>query len=337
MSEMSIGELNSGTISKFIEDTFGVPSVDSKKYAKIAAYLSDKTKFCEHLGKVDSWLSEIFAKANEAGAFANSPQGFNYHDTSKGYNITSRLLNAAANSVGWGTGVNLVLSGFTHQPDFVDFVKKKLMWKDMVASAHGEFTHSIQWLIVYSFMHEEAPVLYAGACDYKGLEGEWKDKYLWDFLVDCFPPAPDTNVNWTTSVQSNSGRSPTIANAWIQEANGFMGQRLKERYGRRRWAPPAYIGGTQTVEHSHQKHLAESGIGGGYKKEGLTSENVRDKRRSFDGKNNYRGLVTTYNGKPKTPDDQKEKKTGIIFKRDDSQLIPNSALMVAVSQCPFPG
>jgi Family of unknown function (DUF5636) len=319
-------ELNEETeVGKFLEKTFGVDRDLALKYAKIAAYMSTD-KFVENLGVVDTWLEKIYRAAMDEGAFGAAPGDESLIPKKKTYNVTSRLLNAAANSLGWSTGGSLVMSGFTHPPDFARIVQRKLMWKDMVASGHGEFTHIVQWLVIYTFMYDEAPELYSKACNYF-YEGEAFNKkrkaYIWDFVVDCFPTPPESD--WRVECKSKTARSPTMANAIIFAKAKFLGGILQNRYTNKGYvvpsdSTPVY---TSTTERSHAKHTKPESP----PPVALESANPRMERKTFEGAKGYKGLITTGYPKENTPENLRTKKTGYLFARSDQALKEGSTLM----------
>ncbi|RZF28469.1 hypothetical protein EVC45_18060 [Paraburkholderia sp. UYCP14C] len=329
MAEITLEE--EGEVGKFLQTTFNVDRDTALKYAKIAAYLSSEY-FEKGLAVVDVWLEKIYSAAMDERAFGVLPSDESSNVTKKTFNVTSRLLNAAANSLGWSTGGNLVMSGFTHPPDFARIVQRKLMWKDMVASGHGEFTHIIQWLVIYTFMYNEAPELYSKACNYF-YEGESfnnkRKAYIWDFVVDCFPTPPDSD--WHTECRSKTARSPTMANAFIFAKAKFLGGILQERYKRKQYVVPSdsrpvY---TATTKHSHAQHLkqyANSPIA-------LEADDPRSGREIFEAAKGYKGLITTGYPRPGTQD--KVLRTGYLFARSDQALKQGSTLTNIAQRIPL--
>ncbi|WP_425258834.1 LirA/MavJ family T4SS effector [Rubrivivax sp. RP6-9] len=315
-------------VAGFLATNFGVPDTLARKYAVVAEFLSDEKRFGRSLEHVDAWLSRIHETALKEGAYRMAPGDEEYHKD-KDYNVTSRLLNAAANSLGWGTGGNLVLSGFTHPPDFVRIVQRKLMWKDMVASGHGEFTHIIQWLVIYTEMGPEATGLYGASCDYSCQGGRYsrgEKRYLWDFVVDCFPAPP--TADWDAEPRSGTARSPTCANAAIFKTR-FLGDRLRDRYLRKGYKVPTdgsvtYPG---TAKHGHEKHFKP-----GVEIPAVSEANdPRATRHVVEAARGYKALQSTgYKGGPNTQ--HKVEKSGFLFARPDRALQQGSSLMMIAQQ-----
>jgi hypothetical protein len=332
MPEIKAGDAEK--VAEFLATRFGVPGGQARKYAVIAEFLSDEKRFAEALERVDLWLARIDEAARKEGAYRLAPGAEDYHKDKdkKDYNVTSRLLNAAANSLGWGTGGNLVMSGFTHPPDFVRIVQRKLMWKDMVASGHGEFTHIIQWLVIYTEVGSEAPGLYGACCDYSCERPEYNrgaKAYLWDFVVDCFPAPP--LADWPDEPRSGTARSPTFANAAIFKSR-FLGAQLKDRYRRKDYLAPTdgsvkYPG---TAEHGHKTHMKP----GADVPTVSEADNPRATRHVSEGAKGFKVLQTTgYKGGPNTT--RKIEKSGFLFARPDKALQQGSSLMMIAQQTPL--
>jgi len=272
ITDVPVQEVAAHIRENYLSDTRQQMSqVDSLNFAEIAKAMSNEKLFLSGLGRVNSWLKVIFEQAMQADLFMVPPnEDMVLADKSKGFNKLSRLLNAAANSRGWKTGGSLVLSGFSHGPDIVKIVKRKLLWKDLVGSNHGEFSHTIQWLILSSLLGGQGRIeiadLYSKACDYSKkntregvLAKEYKTVYLWDFLVDCLPKGgrenlPDWNDPKGVAPLSETPRSPSNANKLIYETDGFLASYLQTRYEARGWTAPG-TKNTGTKEHGHDKHL----------------------------------------------------------------------------------
>jgi hypothetical protein len=329
MAEIQPDELSE--VRSFLEQSFELEREPAQQYAAIALLLSDEDRFAAALTKVDDWLAAIFEEANRQGLFEQRYGESDVRQEKKGgFNVTSRLLNAAANSLGWGTGGSLVMSGFTHPPDFVRIVQRRLMWKDMVASGHGEFTHIIQWLALYTEFGPLTPGLYAGACNHQCVNKAYNPTgktrpYLWDFIVDCFPAPPE--AQWDKDLRSATARSPTMANASIFKTR-FLGERLRQRYERKGYVKPvdSQANYSSTSAHGHDKHL----VSGGDSPVALEGEQARDNRKIFEGQKGFKGLLTT--GYPKPNTEKKQQRTGYLFARGDQALQQGSSLMMIAQQ-----
>lgn len=317
------------------------------KFAKIAKTMSDEGAFVSGLGQVEEWLRLIFLEASKKRVLFEPPnKDLADEDRKKGFNRLSRLLHCSANSFGWNTRKNIVLSGFSHGPDIVEIVRGKQMWKDMVGSNHGEFTHSIQWLVLQALLGKEEgynlPDLYAASVDYSkhnthdGIaEKSYKRVYLWDFLVDCLPwggrtEKEDWNAATGVAPFSATPRSPAYANTVIFKQDGFLGKWLKGRYDapQRQWVHPGDPDGSTTKVHGHIKHLSEipailrlpqgnsKSKTSPYQADALRQEHIVPQRQPFEGNKGYTGLQST------APfhkwQAQKDKNTGEMTKEHNS-------------------
>jgi hypothetical protein len=140
---------------------------------------------------------------------------------------------------------------------FARVVTGKMLFVDGLSFVHGEFSHSIQWLLIHhahskGTLELTTPVadLYRHSVEYvsvyelaaeKGGGVIPKQIAVWDFCVDCFVPrSGEQQCNLLKSVFSDTARSP----AWIQRQltrgaarETTLGRLLAERDARRMVGP----------------------------------------------------------------------------------------------------
>lgn len=208
-------------------------------YATIAAFLCDQARFTRYLDAVSGvlWSSYRHLRKDEKNKF-------------------TKALGAAARDFGFmfqqhlnvETPPNGIVLVTGDEPKFCDYVRTKLFWKDSMDGRHGEHSHSLQWLtIAYAELTaNSAADLYANSVNYKCVNKDGKDIFLWSWLVDCFPSdmhkfAPALPPKGAETLESDSFRAPQFLMDYLMVgpvgklADHFVAQYLYWRYKNRNW------------------------------------------------------------------------------------------------------
>src|SRR5262249_53585580 len=107
----------------------------------------------------------------------------------------------AADNFGFAVQSNVVFIGPLGGPEFMNYVRTGVLWKDTFAPSHGEFSHSFQWLAAGHALGLKTATadLYKKAGQVvsnrdqmatRGADGllERARQPLWAWLVDSFQP-----------------------------------------------------------------------------------------------------------------------------------------------------
>lgn len=135
-------------------------------------------------------------------------------------------------------------------------VEGKMLFVDGLSFVHGEFSHSIQWLILLYATNAGKLVITTNLSDLYQNSVRWKSEAkleaeqggqskpknptVWDFCVDCFVPRNGQHCNLLTSLFSDSARAPAWVQKQLTEGDArwsVLGQLLTARDGRRQILP----------------------------------------------------------------------------------------------------
>jgi Family of unknown function (DUF5636) len=214
-------------VARFLYDNFAADKVtipgDKAQhmlaYAKIAKFLSQP----EEVGKVADEMSKGMG------------QLYRYQkDEQKLRGAFSQVLRDICPLYGFSYHVRILNGQLSHE-EFCDGVRKKQLFRDVYTRPHGEFTHTIQWLLLAAHLGEQIPIpdLYVHSVDYKSAKkfntGKGDNEiYLWNFLVDCFKG----EENYETNVLCNTFRCPQILTGQLRKVmptDSWLGEFLYQR------------------------------------------------------------------------------------------------------------
>lgn len=234
MAEITEG--GKAELKHFIRTQFAPIEVQlANDYAEIAIFLSDEQRWGPELAKLSEYLKEEY-----------------WLRTYRGHsNRLSHAISAVGTWLGFSNYANgIVMAGYTSPGVFVSYVENGAFWKDAVSANHGEYSHSLQWLML-ALARKEGALPGTTAMTYlfkQSVAYRSKDKfampgrdpgviYLWDFLVDCFDFGT-LQPDYKTNVITHTARSPTHFNTAIQSGTTWIGQHLRDRYTKREWGAP---------------------------------------------------------------------------------------------------
>jgi len=261
-------------------------------YAKIALFLSDRPRFEEALNGLSRTLWEIYRrKAPSPNANAREYQ------TSGERNKFTDALRIAGRNHGFGLDehsvvdtTNVVLVGAISAEDYLGRIKRGLFFKDMMDLAHGEHSHTLQWLTIATGnlgLAERACDLYKGIYEVRPRknivvpgfkltprsreQGARKDVSFWSWLVDCFPvsSAQGSEIPAAESLFTDGYRCPQNLMRYLMDMNDethFLSVYLTYRYQRRNFFRPNEQGyeaiskGNTSKDYGKQSQSAIPGI-----------------------------------------------------------------------------
>jgi hypothetical protein len=231
-------------------------SQEIEDYANIAYFLSDINRFKGYLESVsaDLWDRYRHLAPGESNKF-------------------TKILGSMALDRGFmlqpgqtlATPPDRIVLVAGDDPKFGSYVRNRLFWKDSMDSRHGEHSHSLQWLtIAYAeITRNSAADLYARTVDYKCVNSDRQEIYLWSWLVDCFPrdmkkfavklPGSDAET-----LESDSFRAPQYLMDYLlfgarnELKENFVAQYLYWRYHNRKWLTLKTVQHPETYEKSTQ-------------------------------------------------------------------------------------
>ena len=113
----------------------------------------------------------------------------------------------------------LMLNGSQNDDDFAYVVRNRHLFRDVYTSAHGEYTHALQWLLMAEasrvfgtgLIGLDIPSLYARSVLYKSRK-TFVTKFgnrqiaIWNLLVDCF----NGDEDYTANTYTRTMRCPQI-------------------------------------------------------------------------------------------------------------------------------
>lgn len=154
---------------------------DRQDYAGLAFFLSDRERVAAALEKVSAGIWEEYRQPRYEGTI----------------NRFTRAIIRYATGFGFACQDNVVFTGPLTSEDFLDLVKRGVLWKDTFAPEHGEFSHSFQWLAAGLALgwDSKTATLFKGSdvdsvADMYGRDEtgiSFGKQKLWAWLVDCFP------------------------------------------------------------------------------------------------------------------------------------------------------
>ena len=201
---------------RLIESFGDVP--DRQDYAGLAFFLSDRDRVAAALEKVSAGIWEEYRQPRYEGTI----------------NRFTRAIIRYATGFGFACQDNVVLTGPLTSEDFLDLVKRGVLWKDTFAPEHGEFSHSFQWLAAGQALGWDAKT----ATLFKGTDRDSvADMYgrdetgislgkqkLWAWLVDCFPArTPDARIDdRKDNIYSDTCRVPNNITALVASQDDWF-------------------------------------------------------------------------------------------------------------------
>jgi hypothetical protein len=186
-------------------------------YAKIAKFLSQPEEF----GKVANEMSKGMA---ELYRYQKDEQGLR--------GAFSQVLRDVCPLYGFSSHVRILNGQLSHE-EFCAGVRAKMLFRDVYTRPHGEFTHTIQWLVLAAHFGADVADLYVYSVAYKSTKKfnagkEEKEIYLWNFLVDCFKGEEDYENN----ILCDTFRCPQIVTKQLQQvlpSDPWLGNFLYDR------------------------------------------------------------------------------------------------------------
>jgi hypothetical protein len=156
-------------------------------YAQLAKFLSDRTKFSAKATELADVMASMYQK---------------FRDDERLVVDFLRFLGFFAHCFGFSKSI-YTISGQLDSETFAGVVSKKILFRDVYTRPHGEFTHTIQWLVSAWAFDSALPVsqLYANSVKYRGnkefISSDRKTGSIemWNFLVDCFNGEEDFQSN----------------------------------------------------------------------------------------------------------------------------------------------
>ncbi|MCM5682390.1 hypothetical protein M8A51_22920 [Schlegelella sp. S2-27] len=240
---------------KFLDETFqpdaesNVTIAPTEKmrdmvvFAKLARFLSDNDQIKQY--------ARLLSKELE-GEYRKQERHVHDGDAYRVVGAFSLALKSFAPHYGF-SGELYILNGQLSSQQFAEVLSKKILIRDLFTRPHGEFTHTIQWLLLAYAFGDSIPQYYAKSVKYKSVknfdaQGGPKRIYMWNFLVDCFDGAEDYPQN----IFCKTFRCPQIfterlgavlpQQAWLGE---FISRRRNKglKAGPEAWAGGPYVGG----------------------------------------------------------------------------------------------
>jgi hypothetical protein len=202
IEDASIKEIRDFLSTVFVPGESGLSAtreIDMDRYACLAKFLSDRQKFA--------------AKATElANVMASMLQRIRNDELL----IVDflRWLGFFAHCFGFSKNI-YTISGKLDHAEFAEIVSEKILFRDIYTRPHGEFTHTLQWLVMAWEFTDILPVsqLYSNAVKYHSgnktfvlSKGRTDKIEMWNFLVDCFEGEEDFQSN----ILSKTFRCPQI-------------------------------------------------------------------------------------------------------------------------------
>ncbi|HYR11634.1 MAG TPA: LirA/MavJ family T4SS effector [Longimicrobium sp.] len=223
-----------------ITEMFGnVPKVEH--FARIAAYLSN-ADWCNDAFQnvVDPALSQAYTN------LANVNNNNNNNNAQVPGNKLTTAFITLMQPFGFSIVQGVVFAGDAGKA-FAPVVGNGVLFKDGTGPTHGEYTHSLQWLLLclnrgtldlpqnVSEFYKKA-VSYPGKYPVEEEMGRKKPITLWDFLVDCVLDDSSPRENLVNNILSNSWRTPAYVTRALTGgvlAYTWTGQHLLARINKR--------------------------------------------------------------------------------------------------------
>lgn len=243
-------------IEALFEPKSGAPATIMDDYAKIAWYLTNSTNqgpsFVSGMEAVSKQLWDVYR---------------DYFQRFEGRmrNLFTSAIRDVAIRNGWvyGSDDNVVLVYAVTAQQYMDWVSKGVLFKDMMDVKHGEHSHTFQWLAIAHDaqaiqLTHPACYLYKNTALVKpknkaelilpkekhptGKQGISDQFDLFAWLADCFPIAMAHSCQdpGGESIFSDSFRSPQAVTKYLIEdapADHFVANYLRYRYKKRQWLP----------------------------------------------------------------------------------------------------
>ncbi len=207
MATKRIEEASTKEISDFLSATFepgasglsATKETDMDGYARLAKFLSNRTKFAAKATELANVMASMFQTIR---------------DDERLIVDFLRFLGFFAHCFGFSKSI-YTISGQLDGETFAGIVSAKILFRDNYTRPHGEFTHTLQWLVIAWEFSEVLPVseLYANSVKYHSGSKEFvisKGKNasieMWNFLVDCFEGEEDFQSN----ILSKTFRCPQV-------------------------------------------------------------------------------------------------------------------------------
>ncbi|QYD72975.1 hypothetical protein KZJ38_25185 [Paraburkholderia edwinii] len=225
---------------------------EMKDYACIYDFLENKQKFEPALSRLSALMWSHYRmmtlQDSQAPLGKSIPTG----------NLFTRALGLVAHQHGFTfqqglaaeTDFNTVPISvkLTKSDPYIGYlIRHKLFWKDVIATDHGEHSHSLQWLVLARELSGRTTSvisdLYARTVDYYAFKDEVLGVNLWQFLVDCFPLDGGGTRDAAGSLLTDSYRAPNnVTRHLIGYANNlkplkghFISDYFCRRYKKRGW------------------------------------------------------------------------------------------------------
>lgn len=195
MATKRIQEASLEEISDFLSTTFeprasglsATKEIDMDGYAQLAKFLSDRTQFATKAAELANVMASMYQKIRD-----DERQVLDF----------LRFLGFFAHCFGFSKCI-YTISGQLDSNTFAEIVSKKILFRDVYTRPHGEFTHTLQWLVSAWAFDNALPVsqLYANSVKYHGnrqfifAEQKTDSIEIWNFLVDCFKGEEDFQSN----------------------------------------------------------------------------------------------------------------------------------------------
>jgi Family of unknown function (DUF5636) len=202
-------------VANFAPDNIAIPQKKEDymlRYAKMARFLSDKSAFGKVAGQMSAGLAELYRY---------------YKDEQRLRGAFSEVLRLMAPVYGFSDRI-LILNGQLSHNEFCSVVRGKHLFRDVYTRPHGEYTHTIQWIILAAQFGSDVPHLYEYSVGFKSKQKFASDRgedqiYMWNFLVDCFDGSEDfeKNINCKTfrcpQIVTESLRKVLPSDTWLGE------------------------------------------------------------------------------------------------------------------------
>lgn len=234
MSEINSRDDAWNRLKAFFPD---IPSPYRNNYRNMACFLSDKKDVSQILEKVSR---EVWIEYNKQ-QYAKYSNRF-----------TGALIRYASN-FGFQCQDNVVFTGPLDDATFLQHVKNGVLWKDTFAPAHGEFSHTLQWLATaFKGLGRETASYYKKSAEIESrnelrVRDIRKRVPLWAWLVDCFPSKSATDDGKEDNIHSNSCRVPNEITKLARE------KRPKTVDDKDAWFIGLYVNSRQTVTLANAK------------------------------------------------------------------------------------
>jgi hypothetical protein len=202
-----IEEASTKEISDFLSTAFepGASSLSATKeidmdgYARLAKFLSNRPKFAAKATELANVMAAMFQRIRN-----DERQIVDF----------LRFLGFFAHCFGFSKCI-YTISGQLDDETFAGIVSEKILFRDNYTRPHGEFTHTLQWLVIAWEFSDVLPVsqLYANSVKYHSgdkqfvlFKGKTGSIEMWNFLVDCFEGEEDFQSN----ILSKTFRCPQV-------------------------------------------------------------------------------------------------------------------------------